>query len=115
MEISGKLKSIKETNQVTDSFKNRKVWIETEEQYPQTIEVTFTQDKCDFLDQYKVDENVVISINLRGRAVKSKKDGKDYVFNEIQGWFIKRQEGSNSNQTESSEDDDPFGGVFNQN
>lgn len=113
MEITGKLKSIKETSQITDSFKNRKVWIETEEQYPQTIEVTFTQDKCDFLDQYKVGENVVISINLRGRAITSKKDGKDYVFNEIQGWFIKRQDAFSTQQQNSQDDDDPFGGVFN--
>lgn len=89
MEIEGKIKMIDSIKEVGSSnFKKRDLVITTLEQYPQDILIQFVQDKCEVLDKFKVGENVVISINLRGREWINP-EGKAVYFNTIQGWMIK--------------------------
>ena len=95
MEISGKIKVINPTQEVSASFKKREVVVTTEEQYPQHILIEFNQDKCDILDGYKAGEAVKVSINLRGREWVNPQGEKKY-FNSIQGWRIERLAASNS-------------------
>lgn len=89
MEISGKIKVIKPTNEVTATFKKRELVVTTQEQYPQHILIDFINDKCSVLDSYQVGENVSISINVRGKEYTNK-DGELAYFNQLQGWQIKR-------------------------
>lgn len=89
MEVIGKIKVINAENQVSASFKNRKVVVATEEQYPQFIEIVFVQDKCDLLNNYSVGQNVKVSINLRGREWVNPQGETKYI-NEIQGWRIQK-------------------------
>jgi len=89
MEISGKIKLINPTKEVSDSFKKREVVVSTEEQYVQHILIEFIQDKCSILDSYNVGENVTVSINVRGKE-HSTKDGEVRYFNQLQGWKIER-------------------------
>lgn len=90
MEVLGKIKLIEPTQEVgSNGFKKRSVVVTTEEQYPQFISVTFTQDKCDLLDTYQVGEQVKIAINLRGREWVSPQ-GETKYFNDIQGWRIEK-------------------------
>ena len=89
MEVTGRVKLINPTQQVSASFKKREIVITTEEQYPQHIIMDFVQDKTDLLDQYKVGEQVKVSINLRGREWVSPQ-GETKYFNTIQGWKIER-------------------------
>lgn len=89
MEVIGKIKVINAENQVSASFKNRKLVVATEEQYPQFIEIVFVQDKCDLLNNYSVGQNVKVSINLRGREWVNPQ-GETKYFNEIQGWRIEK-------------------------
>jgi len=83
MEVNGKIIVIGETETIgTKEFKKRLLVVQTDEQYPQSIPVEFTQDKTNLLDKFKVDDLVKVSINLRGSEWKGK-----YYAN-IQGWRI---------------------------
>lgn len=103
MEVSGKVKVINQTEQVSASFKKRELVVTTQEQYPQHILIQFNQDKCDLLDSYKVGESVKVSINLRGREWVSPQ-GETKYFNSIEGWRIEKTE---SQQQESEQQELP--------
>lgn len=101
MEVQGKVKMIGETQTFgNNGFRKREIVVTTEEQYPQDIMVEFVQDKTDLLNNYKVGQNVKISINLRGREWTSPQGELKY-FNSIQGWRIEAL------QTETSSPDMP--------
>jgi len=88
MEITGVIKMIDETKAFgANGFRKREMAISTEEQYPQTILIEFTQDKCDLLNKYKVGQSVRIGVNLRGREWVNPQ-GETKYFNTIQGWQI---------------------------
>lgn len=83
MKISGKVKVVKETQEVgTTGFKKRLIVVATDEQYSQSIPIDFVQDKCSKLDNIQVGEEVTIDVNLRGNEY----NGKYYVS--LQGWQI---------------------------
>lgn len=89
MEVIGKLKVIGADQQIRSTFKKRECVVTTSEQYPQTIMIEFAQDKCEYLDGYKVGDEVKVSINLRGREWINPQ-GEAKYFNQIQGWRIER-------------------------
>lgn len=89
MEISGTIKIINPTKEVSGSFKKRELVVSTEEQYVQHILIEFVQDKCSILDSYKIGESVNVSINVRGKEFIDK-DGEARYFNQLQGWKIER-------------------------
>lgn len=86
-EVIGKIKFIGVTQEVGATFKKRELVVTTEEQYPQTILVEFTQDKCDVLNSYSIGQDVKVGINLRGREWVNPQ-GETKYFNSIQGWRI---------------------------
>lgn len=114
MEVTGKIKLINET-ETYGTFQKRSVVIVTDEQYPQTLSLEFVQDKCSLLDKYKKDDNVKVSINLRGKEWVNP-EGVAKYFNTIQGWRIEKVEESEipsaeqfQPQTQTAEQDDlPF-------
>lgn len=88
MEVQGKIKMIGETQTFgANGFKKRELVITTEEQYPQHILIEFVQDKTDLLNNYKVGQDVKISINLKGREWINPQ-GETKYFNSIQGWRV---------------------------
>ena len=89
MEVLGKIKVLNTEQQVSASFRKRELVVTTEEQYPQHIMIEFTQDKCDILNNYKVGDQVKVSINIRGREWVSPQ-GETKYFNSIQGWRIEK-------------------------
>ncbi len=91
MEVTGKIKVINAEQQVSATFKKRELVVSTDEQYPQTIMIEFTQDKCDLLNNYNVGEAVKVSINLRGREWVNPQ-GETKYFNSIQGWRIEKMQ-----------------------
>jgi len=113
MEITGKIKKIDETKTFgASSFRKREMVITTDEQYPQILMVEFVQDKCDALNNFKVDDNVTISINLRGREWINPQ-GEAVYFNSIQGWRIEAlneatDNSANATPNTEEEDDLPF-------
>jgi hypothetical protein len=92
MQVTGKIKMIDQTKEVgSGGFKKRDIVVTTDEQYPQHILIQFVQDKCDILNSYKINQDVVIDINLKGREWTNAK-GETVYFNTIQGWRIAKPE-----------------------
>ena len=88
MQVIGKIKVINETQTFgAKGFRKRELVVTTNEQYPQMLMVEFIQDKCDLLDNFKVDDDVCININLRGKEWVNP-EGVAKYFNSIQGWRI---------------------------
>ena len=82
MQVNGTIKSINESKQITDSFIKRTVVIESDEKYPQMLEVEFFNRNAELLDTHNVGDLITVDINLRGREY----NGKFYM--NIQGWRI---------------------------
>ncbi|AVI50862.1 hypothetical protein C5O00_06615 [Pukyongia salina] len=92
MEVQGKIKMIDETKTYgNNGFRKRELVVTTEEQYPQHIMIEFVQDKTDLLNNFRVGQNVKVSINLRGREWVNPQ-GETKYFNSIQGWRIENLE-----------------------
>lgn len=93
MKVQGTIKLIGESQTFgSNGFTKREVVITTPEKYPQDIMIEFTQDKCDLIDPYAEGEEVIISVNLRGREWINPQ-GEAKYFNSIQGWRVERAEG----------------------
>ncbi|WP_322971703.1 DUF3127 domain-containing protein [Faecalibacter sp. LW9] len=87
MEITGRIKKIFDTQDITASFRKREFVVTTQEQYPQDILIEFIQDKTSLLDSYQPGAEVRVAINIRGREWINP-EGVAKYFNTIQGWRI---------------------------
>ena len=96
MEIQGKIKLIKEVQEISPTFKKRELILTTDEQYPQTLSVEFIQDKTDLLNNFEVNQSVKVGINLRGREWEIPETKELKYFNSIQGWRIDLLDSSSS-------------------
>lgn len=99
MEVTGKIKVISAEQQISPTFKKKELVITTDEQYPQSIMIEFTQDKADLLNNYSIGETVKVSINLGGREWVNPQ-GETKYFNSIRGWRIEKM-GAPETQTQS--------------
>lgn len=88
-EIVGKIRSVTPDIQVSDSFKKRELVVTTDEQYEQNLLIEFQQDKCEYLDGYKVGEKIKVQVNLKGR-IWVNPQGEERCFNQLSGWRIER-------------------------
>lgn len=85
MELNGSVHLIGQTETVgNNGFTKRQLVIATSEQYVQYIPIDFVKDKTSVLDNFKVGDNVNVSVNVRG----SEYNGKYYV--NLQGWKINK-------------------------
>jgi len=90
MDINGKIIVIGETETIgAKDFKKRLLVVQSDEQFPQSLPIEFTQDKTNLLDKFQVNDLVKVSINLRGSEWKGK-----YYAN-IQGWRIDKVDSLN--------------------
>lgn len=87
MEITGKIKLIGSTQNITETFSKRELVVSTDEQYPQHILIEFNKDKCSLLDKFKVGEVVTVGINLGGREWVNPQ-GETKYFNSVKGCKI---------------------------
>ena len=88
MDITGTLKVINDTKQVSDKFKSREfVLTDNSSQYPQHISFQLTQDKCKLLDGKAIGTEVKVHFNLRGREWNSPK-GETKYFNSLEAWRL---------------------------
>lgn len=89
--FTGTVKVIQETQRISEKFQKREfVVTDTTSMYPQDIIFQTTQDKCNLLDQFQVNDNVEVSFNLRGREWTSPQ-GEVKYFNTIEAWRIEKQ------------------------
>jgi len=103
MEISGKVKKIFDT-QTKGSFTFREMVITTDEQYPQDIIIQFSQDKAELLSLYKPNDELKVSINIRGKEWENKLTNEIKYFNTITGWRIERLNQAQASSTSSNAD-----------
>ena len=89
MNIKGKILELKDTVQVTDTFKKREFIVEYAEnpQYPEFVKFELVQDKCDLIDNLSVGQEVEVHFNLRGRKWTDPQ-GEVKYFNSLQAWRI---------------------------
>ena len=105
--LTGTLKVANATQVVSEKFSKRTFVVETQDQYPQEIEFQLTQDKCDYLDQYKVGEQVNVSLNIRGRSWTNPQ-GETKYFNTLEAWKIERVGGATPEPHIADELDEMF-------
>lgn len=82
MEITGVIKIIKATEEVSSTFSKKQIVVTDEGQYPQDLPIDFVQSNISKLDSFTEGQKVKVSINLRG----SEYQGKHYLS--AQGWKI---------------------------
>jgi len=98
-EINGKLYEKYDTVTVSDKFRKREFVIEKTESasfgdVTEHIKFQLTQDRCDNLDRFNINEEMKISFNIRGR--KWEKDGKVSYFNNLEAWKIEKVANENA-------------------
>jgi hypothetical protein len=94
--IKGTLYVIRETKQVSEKFALREFVIRDESgQYPQTIQLQFTQNNCAKLDGCKIGDEVEVKFNLRGREWNSPQGDVKY-FNTLEAWELNILSGANA-------------------
>lgn len=110
-EISGRLAERFETQKVSDRFQKREFVLEIKStgntgfEFVDLIKFQATQDKCSLLDQFRIDEEVKVSFNLRGR--KWERDGQVSYFTNLEAWKIEKVQ-SAPGQDRFSIPDAPF-------
>lgn len=94
--ISGSIKVVGKTQQVSDKFSKRELVItEPSGQRPQHIPVEFTQDRTSLLDSFKPGDEVTVTCYVNGREWTGK-DGVTKYFLSLSGNRIERAGGNAS-------------------
>lgn len=96
MEIIGKVIEIFDVQEITQKFSKRSIVIETDDQYPQVLEVQFANDRMKLVDKMSIGQNVEISINIRGRKWSGPKGDKYFVS--LDGWRVQNAGGGGGGQ-----------------
>ena len=91
MEQKGKIKKIGVEEIISDKFKKRTIWIETEGEYPQVLEFQAAQDKCSLLNNLNEGSDLTIHFNLRGK-MWTNLEGVVKVFNTLDLWKVETGE-----------------------
>jgi len=78
LKTDGKLLGVNAVEQITDKFKKRKFWVETdsESQWPQVIEFELVQDKVDLIDKFKKGDVISVGLIYEVEDTQAKKQGK---------------------------------------
>lgn len=114
LKTDGKLLGVNAIEVISEKFKKRKFWLETDSdsQWPQVIEFELVQDKVSAIEKYKVGDLLSIGFNLRGRRYVSKKTGAEGVINSLNAWFIDKAKPAETGTTDpaspSDNNDLPF-------
>jgi hypothetical protein len=87
MQLNGVIKVIKPIQQVSATFSKREFVIETQEQYPQTIQLELHGDRVDIIESFTEGQEVECHLNLRGRLWVNPQ-GETKYFNTIVCWKI---------------------------
>jgi hypothetical protein len=81
-ELTGKLKTVMETQTFGSGFTKREFVVTTDEQYPQDIKFELIKEKTSAIDSFKNGDTLKVSFNVRGNEY----NGKYYV--NLQAWRI---------------------------
>lgn len=88
--LTGTVKMVGETVQVTEKFSKREFVInDSSSMYPQDIIFQACQDRCSMLDGVEELDNLEVSFNLRGREWTSP-SGEVKYFNTLDAWRVEK-------------------------
>lgn len=83
LEITGKILTIGQRQQVTEKFAKRIFTIETKSgQYPEFVALQFVQDRTDLIDPFKVGDEVRVHFNAKSREYNGN------YYTELTAWGI---------------------------
>jgi hypothetical protein len=90
MNVTGTIKHIYDTKQVTEKYRTREfvVTIGEDIPYPQHCVFQCANKHCDLLDYYKPGEEVVVQFNVKGREWNGPQGIK--YFNTLEAWRIEK-------------------------
>ncbi len=98
LNLTGTLQEIKDTHQVTDTFKKREFTIEyiEDSQYSEYLTFQLIQDRCDLMDNFQLNQKITVYFNLKGRKWINKEEITKY-FNSLQAWKIEAADNTKDN------------------
>jgi len=108
MDLQGKILEIFETVQINDSFKKREFIVEYADNpnYPELIKFELTQDRCDLLNDFQVNQEVEVWFNIKGRKWTDPQ-GEDKYFNSLQAWKLQPIQSSETSEDPSKDLKEP--------
>lgn len=65
--VSGTVKNIFPEQQITEKMRKTAVWVSTDDEYPQTYEIEFVNQKIDLLSGVKSGDRVNVEVYVNGR------------------------------------------------
>lgn len=86
--IAGRITLIEETNQVSETFRLRKFVVQVDGPQPQEILCQCINQRCDLLNNFKVNDEVTVSFELHGKPFV--KEGKTTYFTTVAVWDIRQ-------------------------
>lgn len=90
-EATGKIKLINDTQTFPSGFSKREFVVTTSDgKYPQDLKFEMVKDKCATLDEYSVEQEVLVNFDIRGNEYQ----GKYYV--NLSCWKLQGQGGEGS-------------------
>ena len=89
IEITGHVRTVFETKQVSERFTKREFVVELSDnpKFPQLVLFQMTGDRCSQLDDIREGDKVRIDFSLRGREWRSPK-GEVKYFNSLDAWSV---------------------------
>jgi hypothetical protein len=92
-ELVGKIIEIYDTVNISDTFKKREFVIEKKENdFIDYVKFQVTQDRVSMLDDFKVDDEVKVTFNIRGN--RWERDGNVNYFTNLGAWRIEKLSGT---------------------
>ena len=109
LEISGKIIKINQVETVgkANNMEKRTFILQTDEKYPQELEIELIKDAVTLLNPFSEGDRVIVGINLRGRSWTNP-EGIVKHFNSIQSWRIS-QDGGAQPELPTTEIDEELG------
>lgn len=104
--ITGRIITIGDVVIVSEKFKKLEFVVETAEQYPQRLQLQFTQDKVELMKFYKVGSNVDVNVNIKGREWANPQTGELRYFMSLDAWSI-----SNIGSNDEAQVNKPMGNI----
>lgn len=86
--ITGTVTQITQPQAITEKFTRSLLWVKTDEQYPQEVEVQFVQNNADMVANTSVGKVVEITFSINGRR-NTGKDNVERIFNTLTGFQLK--------------------------
>ena len=76
------------TEQITESFSKRVLWVKTNEQYQNEVELQFVNNNTSLLDNVEAGDAVEVTFYVGGR--KNEKGGNVRIFNQLTATAIRK-------------------------